>query len=482
MTIWYDVSGLVDWGKSHLGGIERTTAGILDGLHGLGLPLRLVHASPESAGFEPVAEERLPESVRVMCPWLKVPARHYESAIKPPPTAAENAAERAAAERLARRQRRRELIYGAGVHGEALRNSWIAFRTAGRELVGHAGRRFGLSARRGRTTLSTPGPADQPAPAASPPSSVPFTRGDVLLSLGGTFAMQGHREAVDAARSRGVSIVRMVYDMVPITKPHWLTPQTTQVAWLRHVVERSDVVLTISACTRRELTDYCREAGLAMPRIGLVRLGDVSTGRAADELPPLPRFVPRRPFFLCVSTLDVRKNHRCLYEAWTALVSERGEQCPDLLCVGMSHAGVSDLIHEIRHDPVVNRHLHLLNGVCDAELTWYYRNCVATIYPSKHEGWGIPVAESLAHGRLCLASSAASLREISDLPEFFAPHDTPRLVALVERSLDDPAWRTAREARIRAEFRPTTWTDTATEIITAVGITGDSNGMPGVAA
>jgi hypothetical protein len=52
----------------------------------------------------------------------------------------------------------------------------------------------------------------------------------------------------------------------------------------------------------------------------------------------------------------------------------------------------------------------------------------------------------------------------------------------VERSLDDPAWRTAREARIRAEFRPTTWTDTATEIIAAVGIAGDTNGMPGVAA
>jgi len=484
VTIWYDASGLVDWTRPHLGGIERTQAGILDGLHRVGVPVSLVRFRPGTGEFERVAEGDLPAAVRRMCPWLGPPAPPpapvAPTTVSPPP------ADAAADAKNRRRQRRRETIFGNGPEGAAFHAAWVTFRTAGRELVSHAGRRLGIR-RSSRPLPASDPPAEAVMPAeagktgeaAACLSSVPFLPGDVLLSLGGTFATPGHPAAVDAARSRGVRIVRLVYDMVPVTKPQWLTPRTIEVAWLRHVVERSDVVLTISACTRRELVAYCQEAGFTPPRIELIRLGDVlESARAVGLPPPLPRFVPERPFLLCVSSLNVRKNHRCLYDAWSVLASDRGAECPDLLCLGMSHDHVTELVHEIRNDRAVNRHLHLLDGVRDEELDWYYRSCIATIYPSKHEGWGLPVAESLGYGKLCLASSAASMPEISDLPEFFAPHDVPRVVALVNRCLDDPAWRIGREERIRREFRPTTWADTAAATLTAAGLAP----APGVAA
>lgn len=467
MTIWYDVSGLVDWERPHLGGIERTAAGILDGLHRLGVPTGLVHFPRDGAAFAPAAETDLPAAVRRMCDWLQAPVASAPATVDPPPTADARAEARAR-----RRQRRRELIYGAGEDGEALRTAWISFRKAGRNLVHQAARRIGLARPGSSGTESPPPTAAAPsAPPAPPAPQVVFRPGDVLLSLGGTFATPGHPAAVDAACAQGARIVRMVYDMVPVTKPQWLAPRSIEVAWLRHVVERSDVVLAISECTRRELIDYCAEAGLTPPRIEVVRLGDViDHARPANVPAALPRYVPRRPFLLCVSSLNVRKNHRCLYDAWSVLAAERGEACPDLLCAGMSHGHVAELVHEIRHDRIVNRHLHLLDGITDAELDWYYRHCVATVYPSKHEGWGLPIAESLGYGKLCLASSAASMPEISDLPEFFAPHDTPRLVGLVARCIDDPTWRIGREERISREFRPTSWTDTAAATLAAVGL------------
>ncbi|MFM7205565.1 MAG: glycosyltransferase [Planctomycetaceae bacterium] len=480
MTIWYDVSGLVDWRLPHLGGIERTVTGILDGLHGLGVRVRLLHLPHGGDRFSAVAEGDLPAAVREMCGWLERPAPQAPVAPPPPePIPEPPPAVTAAAEaRARRRRRRRALLYGPGTDGEKCRAAWIAFRVAGRELLRHAGRRLGIGRRIDEEhagddpadavpTVAAPEPPLD-VPAAHAPPEVPFMPGDVLMSLGGTFATSGHPAAVDAARDRGAAVVRMVYDLVPVTKPQWLAPRAVEVAWLRHVVQRSDLVLTISDCTRRELLDYCREAGLAPPDVEVVRLGDVIGRGAAVEAPaPLPRFVPQRPFFLCVSSLNVRKNHRCLYDAWTALAADRGDACPDLLCAGATHALTTDLVHEIRHDRLVNRHIHLLDGVRDAELAWYYRRCVATIYPSKHEGWGLPVAESLVHGKLCLASSAASMTEISDLPEFFPAHDTPRLVALVARCLDDPAWLAGREARIAREFRPTAWTDTAAAVLAA---------------
>jgi glycosyltransferase involved in cell wall biosynthesis len=143
--------------------------------------------------------------------------------------------------------------------------------------------------------------------------------------------------------------------------------------------------------------------------------------------------------------------------------------CPDLVCIGTPHLYVADLLREIRHDRTVNRHIHVLHGIEDCELDWYYKNCQATIYPSKYEGWGLPVAESLGHGRMCLASNATSIPEISsDLPEFFDPFDVHGLVTLVERVLDDPDWVRDREETIRETFQPTSWLETAAQVLAAI--------------
>lgn len=500
MTIWYDVSGLVGWQRSHLGGIERTMAGILEGLGDLGVVVRLVHLPPGGDRFVEVSADELPAAAcsrrrraidRPTRIWHRVVSDRHVI----PPTLADHEApiENPAAETTAveippaapspppRRRPLRDAFYGPGPDGVAFRAAWHAFKVAGRDLVRHAGQRAGLGRANGAPAAPPPAPDAFVAPPPPPEPDVPFAPGDVLLSLGGTFAMPGHPAAVDAARAAGAGVVRMVYDLIPQTKPQWVAPQAVYVTWLRHVVTASDMVLAISEFTRQELLAYCRESSLVPPPTAVVRLGDVlRPGTRPDLPPPLPRFVPQRPFFLCVSTLDARKNHRCLYEAWTVLAAERAADCPDLLCTGMPHAGVTDLVHEIRHDPVVNRHLHLLDGIHDAELDWYYRHCVATIYPSKHEGWGLPVAESLAHGKLCLASSASSIPEIdARLPEFFAPHDTARLVSLVRRAIDEPAWIAAREAAIRREFQPTPWSDTAAAVIAAVK---KATGPSGVAA
>jgi glycosyltransferase involved in cell wall biosynthesis len=155
------------------------------------------------------------------------------------------------------------------------------------------------------------------------------------------------------------------------------------------------------------------------------------------------------------------------------LAGRRADRCPDLVCVGVPHVQVDDLLHEIRHDRDVNRHFHVLHDVHDAELRWYYEHCLATIYPSKHEGWGLPVAESLGLGKLCIAAHATSMPEISaDLPAWFEPHDVARLVALVERVEDDPDWLRDREAAIRGTFRPTTWRDTAAQMLEVIGAAG----------
>ena len=98
-------------------------------------------------------------------------------------------------------------------------------------------------------------------------------------------------------------------------------------------------------------------------------------------------------------------------------------------------------------------------------------NCKATIYPSFYEGWGLPVGESLAYGKLCLASNATSIPEIAhDLIEYYDPNDSSTICILVERAMNDQAWLSSREKRIREEFKITEWSETAQQVIDKIGL------------
>jgi glycosyltransferase involved in cell wall biosynthesis len=177
-----------------------------------------------------------------------------------------------------------------------------------------------------------------------------------------------------------------------------------------------------------------------------------------------------------VCTFDIRKNHKLLYDAWQLLVKKYKGQCPKLILVGMENLLSKDLIHVIKNDPSINAHIEIKNKISDQELVNYYQNCIATIYPSFYEGWGLPVAESLGYGKICLSSNASSMQEIApELTEFFDPYNVYELIALVEKCWQETEWRTKREKQIRSHFKPTTWKDTVQQIIPHL-LESNSNG------
>ena len=470
MTLWYDVSDLTNWSLPHLTGIQRTTVGILDGLVGIGAAPRLVAWNADIGGFAPLEAIALPETIRRHLPWAagSMAALETGSANCGPPAAHDaeatvQATVQATAESWPPAHRRRwvrDAIFGTSPDAADLRTTFREFKVASRQFRRQLARwsqvrvREALGRDAGRRPRAT--------------ARGPFRSGDILVSVGASWAIAAHAEATAALRPRGVRVVRMIYDLIPTLRPQWVDETATRILtdWVQRVLADSDHVLTISEFSRREIDRYCAAAGLVAPPLSVVRLGDVLPAFSGD--PPPPRTVPERPFFLCVSNLDIRKNHRLLYDTWSVLAARSPDRCPDLVCVGLPNPYTGDLVRELTRDPSLRDRIHLRHGVDDAELAWYYRSCVATIYASRYEGWGLPVAESLGHGRLCLASSATSIPEISpDLPVYFDPYDPPGLVALVERALGDPEWVRDREAEIRRRFAPTPWTQTASQVLAA---------------
>jgi glycosyltransferase involved in cell wall biosynthesis len=70
----------------------------------------------------------------------------------------------------------------------------------------------------------------------------------------------------------------------------------------------------------------------------------------------------------------------------------------------------------------------VLERVSDAQLALLYSACYFTVFPSRAEGYGLPVAESLGAGKLCVASNATSIPEVAgDLADYFDPWEKSQI-------------------------------------------------------
>ena len=104
------------------------------------------------------------------------------------------------------------------------------------------------------------------------------------------------------------------------------------------------------------------------------------------------------------------------------------------------------------------------DGVPDAELAAFYAHADFTVYPSRYEGWGLPVAESLANGKMCIASDASSIPEIAgDLIDYFSPYDAQACLDRIVEYLV-PKTLAEKEAQIRQQYKSTSWDDTFTQV------------------
>ena len=141
---------------------------------------------------------------------------------------------------------------------------------------------------------------------------------------------------------------------------------------------------------------------------------------------------------------------------------------PTLVFVGMLGWSNEELLSELAASDFLNGKIVMLRGLSDAELHEAYRNCLFTVFPSFCEGWGLPIAESLEHGKLCIASNRTSIPEVGGhLADYFDPADEEDALAKIERPLLDPAYLAAREAQVRAKYRRRTWNECVHELMGA---------------
>ena len=303
-------------------------------------------------------------------------------------------------------------------------------------------------------------------PQGQPPAA--FGPGDRWISLGADWEYLNLEALYRVKQELGLRVTLICYDAIPVLFPQLFVGVLSPGGFGSYLAELAwcaDSVLCISECTRRDFEAVMRTLGAPVPPTHVITLGsEIRMGENGGPPAGLPHGADERPFVLYVSTIERRKNHEVLYRAWSRL-RDRGVVPHRLVFVGMQGWGVNDLMNDLKLDPRVRDDIVCLNHLSDGELAWLYRHAAFTVFPSLYEGWGLPVVESLAWGKFCLVSNAASLPEAGGpWAEYLDPWDLPAWVDRLGHYMQHPEEVKVRNDRIAREFRAPGWAQTAQAI------------------
>jgi glycosyltransferase involved in cell wall biosynthesis len=246
---------------------------------------------------------------------------------------------------------------------------------------------------------------------------------------------------VDAVRFlAGATPIRstmVFYDAIPIRYPEFFASATLSM-YLRSVSLARDVNMV--SCISHTVREHLESILDMLPAPRHPRLAVHALGA---DLPDQAAAVPasfERPAVLCVGTVEPRKNHLRILDAMR-LAQLAGSQFTGVF---VGNAGwLNGRFRTAFADAAAAGHdLVLRENVTNAELRGLYAASALTMYCSLDEGFGLPIIESLRHGRPCITSDRGSMREVADQTggcRVVDPESVPAIAAALAGLIDDPA-------------------------------------------
>lgn len=255
-------------------------------------------------------------------------------------------------------------------------------------------------------------------------------------------------------RQAGASFICLVHDLIPIEFPEYALPGQDD----RHrrrietAAALADAVIVNSSITRDGFAPYLARAG-RNPLIVVAPFGvDLPSLPDGDTSPLKP------PYFVCISTIEARKNHLMLLNLWRQLAAELGDAAPRLVLVGQRGWETENAIDMLERCPALRGVVLEHDNLPDAEMARLLKGAQALLLPSFAEGFGFPLIEALALGVPALCSDLAALRENGKgVPEYFDPLDgLGWRAAVLDYSLPQSSRRIAQLDRL-ADWMPPRW-------------------------
>ena len=173
----------------------------------------------------------------------------------------------------------------------------------------------------------------------------------------------------------------------------------------------SDFVSSISDYSTKCISDFYNKVGISNSNIQTIELpGEFNSTERITEV-RIPDGYPIQ--FLCVSTLEPRKNHRVLINACLLLEKNHPELNFKLVMIGNKYPGHFDIAEYAEEISQKSKHIQWLGIVSDDVMKEEMEKSTFTVYPSMMEGYGMPIMESIWQGKPCLCFEEGAMGELA---------------------------------------------------------------------
>jgi glycosyltransferase involved in cell wall biosynthesis len=269
-----------------------------------------------------------------------------------------------------------------------------------------------------------------------------------------------------------VSVI--LYDLIPLLNPdHYLksNPRYEQY-YLRKIesLKRAALHLAISEFSRQEAIEALGIADGQAINISTAIDGHFQpqTFDAATTSHLKQKYDICRPFVLYTGGADERKNLPRLIEAFAALPASLRSAHQLVFAGRMPDSDVAHFKHLARTAGLKEGELLFTGYITDEELIQFYNLCALYVFPSWHEGFGLPALEAMACGAPVIGAKTSSLPEVIGLDTaLFDPHDVATIAAKMIQALDDDTFRDMLRQHGLQQAKNFSWDESATRAIAA---------------
>jgi len=266
----------------------------------------------------------------------------------------------------------------------------------------------------------------------------------------------------------------MFYDAIPLMNPELYLPNESARNWYETKMQharRSDLLLAISESARREAIDYFKIDPNNVVNISTATESDFGPIKISreQESDTRKKFSLSREFLMYSGATDERKNHLRLIKAY-AMIPGSLRAKHQLTFVGrIPEQHRLSFLDQARKCGLREDELVITGGVTDEEMILLYNLCKAFIFPSWHEGFGLPALEAMMCGKAVIASNTSSLPEVVGSPEaLFDPFDEESICLKIVKVLRDDRFRANLEEKGLLKSKEFSWELTASRAIKAI--------------
>jgi glycosyltransferase involved in cell wall biosynthesis len=257
--------------------------------------------------------------------------------------------------------------------------------------------------------------------------------GDIYFMPGAFWTYDSHDFLMDL-KTIGVSFVFFVHDLIQIVNPEYVHESANRKFLVSFVnaVSVADNIITNSNYVADDVSKFIEDRlSASLPNKVPVYAAPLATElpiiktKSASQVSAEIRRVTATPYVLCVGTMEIRKNNLYLVKVWEKLRSSIGsEMVPNIIYVGKKGWHNDHFFDYIENCGYLDNWVYLMEKISDVDLSYLYDKCAFTAYVSFAEGYGLPISESFAHGKLCVTSNVTSMPEVgSNFAAYVNPYD-----------------------------------------------------------